>query len=193
MPKIFMIAGPNGAGKTTSATYLLPEILHCDEYVNADAIAAGLSPFKPEKLALQAGRLMLERIYQLAKQEKNFAFETTGASKSFVPFLLNCKKQGYELNLLFLWLKNPMLAIKRVASRVVQGGHDIPASIVKRRYDKGIINLFKLYIPIVDNWALYDNSENHPKLIAGKKEKFNTVINNSKIWQKLSEKDHDKI
>lgn len=188
MPKIFMIAGPNGAGKTTSATYLLPEILHCDEYVNADAIAAGLSPFKPEKLALQAGRLMLERIHQLAKQEKNFAFETTGASKSFVPFLLNCKKQGYELNLLFLWLTSPLLAIKRVAGRVAQGGHDIPSLIVKRRYDKGIINLFKLYMPIVDNWALYDNSENHPELIARKKEKYEIVINNSKIWHKLNEK-----
>ena len=185
-----MIAGPNGAGKTTSATYLLPEVLHCDEYVNADAIAAGLSPFKPEKLALQAGRLMLERIHQLAKQEKNFAFETTGASKSFAPFLLNCKKQGYELDLLFLSLESPRLAVKRVAGRVAQGGHDIPTAIVKRRYDKGIINLFKLYMPIVDNWALYDNSENYPELIAGKQAKLDLTINNSKIWQKLSEKNY---
>lgn len=179
-----MIAGPNGAGKTTSAIYLLPEILHYDEYVNADAIAAGLSPFKPEKLALQAGRLMLERIHQLAKQEKNFAFETTGASKSFAPFLLACKNKGYELNLLFLWLKSPTLAIKRVTSRVAQGGHDIPQLIIQRRYLSGLKNIFDLYLPVMDIWFFYDNSEDIPKKIAEKKKGSNMVVYDEHIWNK---------
>ena len=156
MPQIFMIAGPNGAGKTTSAMDLLPDILHCEEYVNADSIAAGLSPFKPETMAFTAGRLMLERIHQLAKLKVDFAFETTAASKTFAPFLLNCKRNSYEVNLVYLWLESPELALERIAMRVANGGHDIPESVVRRRYKKSMNNIFQLYIPIVDNWALYD-------------------------------------
>jgi len=186
MPQIFMIAGPNGAGKTTSAINLLPDIIHCQEYINADSIATALSPYKPESIAIKAGRLMLERIHYLADQRHDFAFETTGASKTFASFLLNCKRKGYYVNLLYLWLESPDLALERVASRVENGGHNVPESVVRKRYRKGLINIFQLYIPIVDNWVLYDNSGNYPKLIAKKNAKSDILVNNQEIWQMLN-------
>jgi predicted ABC-type ATPase len=137
---------------------LLPDALTCKEYVNADSIAAGLSPFKPDEMAFAAGRLMLERIHLLANQGSDFAFETTGSSRTFAPFLLDCKNKNYEINLLYLWLESPELALERVATRVEDGGHNIPESVVRRRYSKSLVNLFKLYIPIVDEWFFYDNS-----------------------------------
>jgi predicted ABC-type ATPase len=158
MPQIFMIAGPNGAGKTTASMGLLPRFLHCEEYVNADNIAIGLSPFNAEEMAIPAGRLMLNRIYQLAQLGIDFAFETTGASLLFIRFLLDCKRNGYIINILYFWLESPALALERVAARAAKGGHDIPASVVKRRYKRGLINFFKLYMPIADNWTLYNNS-----------------------------------
>lgn len=166
MRKIYLIGGPNGAGKTTSALSLLPDLLHCEEYVNADSIAAGLSPFRPETMAIQGGRLMLERIHHLAQRRKDFAFETTMASRSFVPFLRKCKSDGYYATLLFLWLKSPELALKRVASRFESGGHSVPETFVRRRYLSGIRNFFKLYLPIGDRWYFYDNSGTEPVLVA---------------------------
>jgi predicted ABC-type ATPase len=166
MHQIYMIGGPNGAGKTTSAMALLPHLLPCDEYVNADAIAAGLSPFNPGPAAIQAGRLMLGRIQQLFRQRKDFAFETTMASRMFAPFLLECKQNGYAVNILFMWLKNPDLALKRVAARVQDGGHDVPEAMVRRRYDSGLKNFFRLYQPLADTWAFYDNSSEQPVLVA---------------------------
>lgn len=118
MPRIFVIGGPNGAGKTTIAGGLLPEILACDEYVNADAIAKALSPFESDRAAFRAGRVMLKTIHDLADRQKDFAFETTMASRSFVPFLSSCRDRGYEINLLFLWLRSIALAQRRVAKRV---------------------------------------------------------------------------
>lgn len=182
-----MIAGPNGAGKTTASMDLLPDILRCEEYVNADAIAAGLSPFKVEEVAFVAGRLMLQRIHQLAKLGVDFAFETTGASRSFVKFLSDCKQSGYIVNLLYLWLENPELALERVATRVAKGGHNIPELIIKRRYKTGLSNLFTLYMPIADKWTLYDNSRNLPRLIAQKNIGHGLTINNKEIWQLLNE------
>ena len=190
MPQIFMISGPNGAGKTTASMDLLPDILHCKEYINADAIAAGLSPFKIEEMAFFAGRLMLDRINQLALSKADFAFESTGASRYFSCFLQNCKKQGYLINLIYLWLESPELAIKRVAARVEKGGHDIPKAVVRRRYQRGIENLFNLYMPIADNWTLYDNSAKFPKLIAQKNLRSDIIIAERKQWQKLNEKSH---
>lgn len=181
-----MIAGPNGAGKTTSAMTLLPGVLTCEEYINADSIAAGLSPFKPEEMAVTAGRLMLKRIHQLAQKSLDFAFETTGSSRSFAPFLRDCKKKGYQLNLLYLWLESPELALERVATRVEDGGHDIPEQVVRRRYQRGLVNLLKLYMPLVDNWVIYDNSENSPKLVAKKRISSDIIIINRKIWQMIS-------
>jgi predicted ABC-type ATPase len=168
MPKLFVIGGPNGAGKTTCAMSLLPEILKCREYVNADAIAAGISPFKPEQTAIQAGRLMLERIHYLSNRGEDFAFETTMASKTFVPLLKKCKNKGYSITLIYLWLASPELAIKRVALRVAGGGHGIPVEVIRRRYKNGVSNFFRLYLPVCDSWGIYDNSSDHPIAVARK-------------------------
>ena len=187
MHRIFMISGPNGAGKTTTAMDLLPDLLDCEEYVNADAIAAGLSPFKPEATAIQAGRLMLQRIHELAEQNKDFAFETTMASRSFLPFLQQCKGNGYTVHLLFLWLHSPELALKRVASRVLNGGHHVPDEFVLRRYISGLKNFFKLYIPIANTWILYDNSSRRPVLIAQKATEQSLEIIDEQIWKTIQE------
>jgi predicted ABC-type ATPase len=182
-----MISGPNGAGKTTSAMDLMPDLLDCEEYVNADTIAAGLSPFKPETTAFQAGQLMLQRIRYLANQGKDFAFETTMASRMFSPFLEQCKKNGYSIHLLFLWLHSPELALKRVASRVQDGGHDVPEDLIRRRYKSGLENFFKLYIPIADTWFLYDNSSRNPVLIAQKTMDQSFKIMDEHLWEIIRE------
>jgi predicted ABC-type ATPase len=129
---LFMIGGPNGAGKTTSAFSMMPELIHCEEYVNADAIAASLSPFKPESMGIKAGKLMLARIYELSEQNVSYAFETTMASRTFVSLVKQCKKEGYTFNILYVWLNHPSLAVQRVNSHVEKGGHSIEESIIRR-------------------------------------------------------------
>lgn len=166
MPNLYVIGGANGSGKTTTAMILLPNFLNCDEYVNADSIAQGLSPFKPESVALQAGRLMLKRLHDLATSQVDFAFETTLASRSFAPFLKQCQSQGYQINLIYLWLESVELAIERVRERVAAGGHDIPEATVRRRYKAGRRNFQLLYLPLTDKWQAYDNSGTAPELVA---------------------------
>lgn len=166
--ELFIIAGPNGAGKTTAAFTLLPDFIKVNEYVNADSLAAALSPFQPAAVAIEAGRLMLNRINTLVTENKNFAFETTLASKSFNKLVKECKAKGYKTNLMFLWLDNIDLAIERVKLRFAQGGHSIPPDDIVRRYKRGLENLFSLYMPIIDNWWVYDNSGNYPDLISKK-------------------------
>ena len=189
MPEIYMIGGPNGAGKTTSAKSLLPQLLHCHEYVNADAIAAALSPFDPESVSIQSGRLMLERIHHLANQQKSFSFETTMASRSFAPFLAECKKNNYAINLIFLWLQNPHLALARVKDRVARGGHSLPSDTILRRYNRSIDNFLNIYIPLADDWVLYDNSSTEPAIIAEKKAAFS--VYNKESWQRFQESSHE--
>ena len=155
---LYIIAGCNGAGKTTASFTFLPEQLACREVVNADEIAAGLSPFNPEGVALQAGRLMIDRIIHLLKEGQTFAFETTLATRSYVKLIQQAQRRGYFVTLLFFSLSTPEQALLRVQKRVSMGGHDIPADVVLRRYDAGLRNLFQLYMPVVDYWALYDNS-----------------------------------
>lgn len=155
---LYIIAGCNGAGKTTASFTMLPEVLQCREFVNADEIAAGLSPFNPEGVAIQAGRLMIDRIIQLLKEGESFAFETTLATRSYVKLIQQAQKRGYFVTLLFFSLASPEQAEKRVAKRVSLGGHNIPTDVIHRRYDNGLRNLFELYMPICDYWALYDNS-----------------------------------
>ena len=162
---IYIISGCNGAGKTTASFTILPEILNCKEFVNADNIAFGLSPFQPEKVAFEAGRIMLERIDTLLKSNENFAFETTLATKSYKHKLLRAKQNGYTIKLLFFWLPTIEMAINRVSMRVSEGGHDIPISTIARRYSRGIENLFKIYIPLCDSWMVFDNEE-YPNIIA---------------------------
>ena len=165
---LYIIAGCNGAGKTTASFTILPEILNCKEFVNADEIAKGLSPFQPEKVSFEAGRIMLKRIDELFLENENFAFETTLATKTYKEKVLNAKKEGYFVTLLFFWLKNTELAKERVKTRVLEGGHNIPEDIIERRYLNGIINLFDIYLPIVDQVLIFDNSEGKHKLIAEK-------------------------
>jgi predicted ABC-type ATPase len=156
--KIYIVAGCNGAGKTTASYTILPEILDCKEFVNADEIAKGLSPFQPDTVAFEAGRIMLERLDGLLRNNENFAFETTLASKIFAQFISRAIKQGYEITLLFFWLNSKELAVKRVKTRVEEGGHNIPQEVIERRYDRGLLNFYKLYLPLVNNWMFIDNS-----------------------------------
>lgn len=163
---IYIISGCNGAGKTTASYTILPEILDCREFVNADNIAFGLSPFQPEKVAFEAGRIMLERIDFLFKMNENFAIETTLATKIYKSKIEKAIENGYTIKLLFFWLPNVEMAINRVAIRVSEGGHDIPKDVITRRYFRGIENLFKIYIPLCNEWAVFDNSDGEPIKIA---------------------------
>ena len=165
---VYIIAGCNGAGKTTASFTILPEIIHCKEFVNADEIARGLSPFQPEKVAIEAGRIMLNRIDGLFSNNESFAFETTLSTKSYKNKVIEAKQNNYTATLLFFWLMNVELAKERVKTRVSEGGHNIESDIIERRYIKGIINLFEIYLPIVDGALIFDNSYGKPELLASK-------------------------
>ncbi len=163
---LYIISGCNGAGKTTASKTLLPEILHCREFVNADEIAVGLSPFKPEGMAIEAGRLMLERIAALLKDNATFSIETTLATRSYRKLIGQAQAQGYSVRLLFFWLDSPQAAIQRVAQRVSEGGHNIPTDVIVRRYNAGLANLLEIYMDVVDYWMIVDNNHNDKKYIA---------------------------
>ncbi|AZI40087.1 zeta toxin family protein [Epilithonimonas vandammei] len=182
---LYIIAGCNGAGKTTASFTILPEILDCKEFVNADEIAKGLSPFQPEKVAFESGRIMLNRIDELFSQNENFAFETTLATKTYKQKILKAKEQGYNTTLLFFWLKNPELAIERVKIRVKEGGHHIPEDVIRRRYYNGILNLFNIYLPIVNHTLIFDNSEGKHILIAEKNSETEINIYNQEKFNEL--------
>ena len=175
---LYIISGCNGAGKTTASYTVLPEILNCMEFVNADEIARGLSPFNPGSVAIEAGKLMLQRIEELLKRNETFSIETTLATRSYVNLVKQAQEQGYSVRLLFFWLSTPELAVKRVAERVSKGGHDIPQDIIRRRYVAGINNLFKLFMPIVNYWAIFDNSETPRRKVAiGGKDSQTEIVN----------------
>lgn len=165
-PTLYIIAGCNGAGKTTASFTILPDILNCNQFINADEIAKGLSPFNPNSVAIEAGRLMLKRIDELLPIKKTFSIETTLATKSYVNLINKAHDLDYKIVLLFFFLDSPELAFQRVSQRVAEGGHDIPTHIIKRRYIAGIKNLFELFIPIVDYWMITDNSNLTSKIIA---------------------------
>jgi predicted ABC-type ATPase len=165
-PNLHIIAGPNGAGKTTFAKEFLPHDAKCLEFVNADLIAGGLSPFVPERAALRSGRLMLDRIHSLGKQGMDFGFETTLSGKTYVKLLQDLKRRGYNIHLYFLWIHGVKLALERIATRVKSGGHDVPESIVRRRFSRSLPNFFRFYQPLVDSWAIFDNSGVEPRMIA---------------------------
>ena len=165
-PRIVILAGPNGAGKTTSAKKLLQGVMGIDEFVNADVIAQGLSGFSPERVALTAGSIMLQRIQELASAGRSFAFETTLASRTFAPWLRECKHAGYRIDLVFLWLSSTDVAVERVAERVSRGGHDIPEETIRRRYQRGLSNFFSLYQPLADSWQMFDNGRQALRLVA---------------------------
>lgn len=192
-PNLYIIAGANGAGKTTSAFTVFPEIMDCKEYVNADLIAKALSPFNPEANSIEAGRIMISRINKLINEKMSFAFETTLYSRSFFTLIEKAKKNNFKINLIFLWINDHKVAIKRVESRVKEGGHSIPADIIKRRYLRGIFNLINIYMEISDYTLVVDNSGIAPERIAEfeiengeikktihKTDKWNLIINHAK-------------
>ena len=187
MKRLYIIAGPNGAGKTTASYTILPEIFDCNEFVNADEIARGLSPFNPDMVAFHAGRIMLERINELLNNGKTFALETTLSTKSYVSFIKKAKVNGYEVILLFLRLDSQELAIERVKTRVIEGGHNIPENVIRRRYENGLKNLFQRYIAIVDKWILIDNSKKSFNFIAeGANDE--RIIKDQELWDELIKK-----
>ena len=177
--QLYIIAGCNGAGKTTASFTILPEVLDCKEFINADEIAKGLSPFQPESVAMQAGRIMLARMDELLQKGETFAFETTLATKSYKQKIEWAQANGYEVTLLFFWLDSPNMAKKRVAQRVAEGGHSIPSETIERRYHNGITNLFAIYIDMVDICYIFDNSEGRKELIAQKERHKGIIIYNN--------------
>ena len=182
LPTLFIIAGCNGAGKTTASFTVLPELLNVKEFVNADEIAKGLSPFQPEKVSIEAGKIMLRRIDELISQNQDFAFETTLASRSFVSLCNSARQKGYQICLTFLWLDSKELAIERVKQRVSEGGHNIPTETIIRRYSAGLKNFFTSYKDIVDFWLFIDNSKTDQELIAEGRENSDITIYNQEKW-----------
>jgi len=166
MKNLYIIAGCNGAGKTTASFTILPEMLECQEFINADEIARELDPLKPERVSIKAGRVMLTKIKDIIRSEDDFAFETTLSPKSHVRLVETAKNSEYVITLIFFWLDSVNLAIERVKNRVQEGGHDIPNDVIHRRYYAGLINLFQLYIPVSDYWMIFNNSSLPAELIA---------------------------
>lgn len=184
---LYIISGCNGAGKTTASYTVLPEVLDCREFVNADEIARGLSPFNPESVAIEAGRLMLSRIEELLERDESFSIETTLATKSYINLVRRAQAKGYNVRVLFFWLRTPDLSVQRVSERVAKGGHNIPTDVIRRRYVAGISNLFRLFMREVDYWEIYDNSEYPAVQIAtgGKNEKTEIIIETT--YNKIAE------
>lgn len=185
-PQVIVIAGPNGAGKSTLAPSLLRDTFGLLEFVNADSIALGLSAFRPEGAAVEAGRVMLRRLRELAAARASFAFETTLSTRSRAPWIAGLRKSGYNFHLIFLWLSGPDLAVRRVRDRAAAGGHDVSEQVVRRRYAKGVRNFFGLYQPLADSWTVYDNSEpdGMKRLAAGRGEIAADVLDGV-LWRQF--------
>jgi predicted ABC-type ATPase len=194
-PTVYVIAGPNGAGKSTFASEFLPDFVHCREFLNADLIAAGLSPFAPETQNLRAGRLLLERIRELTSELADFGFETTLSGRTYVKLLRDMWAAGYRVVLFFLWLPNAEMAVIRVDNRAKEGGHRVPEDDIRRRYAAGVRNLVRLYRPILDGWWLYDASRLPPRLVAFE-EQGQLTIKQKRLYRRFeqqaqTEDDHE--
>jgi len=174
---VYIIAGPNGSGKTTFAKMFLPDYVKCPNFVNADLIAQGLSPFAPRAAAIKAGKLVLQQINEYSNRGIDFAFETTLSGKSYASLLGELKSKGYFLHLFFLWIPSPELAIVRIRDRVAEGGHNIPDEDARRRFYRSINNFFSLYEPLFDSWMLFDNSKPKPILIAKRRNSHTEIVN----------------
>jgi predicted ABC-type ATPase len=187
MPNFYIIAGCNGAGKTTASFTILPEVLNCFEFINADEIARGLSPLKPENAAFEAGRIMLNQIDKHIEAGVDFAIETILSSKHYVDVISKAKQSGYDITLLFFWLESVNIAKARVKKRVEGGGHNIPEDIIEKRYKRGLENFFRKFIDLADNWILVDNDKEY-KVIAKKSETLEILnlelfINLKKLYE----------
>ena len=176
---VYIIAGPNGSGKTTFAIKFLPKYAKCPNFINADLIAHGLSPFSPSSVAIKAGKLVLEQIHEFTKKRVDFAFETTLSGKLYINLFKSLKEKGYKIHIFFLWVPDAGLVISRIKSRVAQGGHDVPVRDVLRRFNRSISNFFKLYRPLADSWMLFDNAGVIPILIAERKNSKVKIVNES--------------
>jgi predicted ABC-type ATPase len=164
--ELYIIAGPNGVGKTTFASTFLPKYANCQNFINADLIAQGVSPFFPEAAAIRAGRLMLGEIRFFARRRESFAFETTLSGRSYLKLIQQLKKQGYKVHFFFLWVDTVEVALARVKERVLKGGHDVPQPVIHRRFGRSIRNFFADYRALADSWYLFDNTGTRPELIA---------------------------
>lgn len=189
MKRLFVIAGCNGAGKTTASFTILPEILDCKEFVNADEIARGISPFQPDKAGIEAGRLMLKRIKKLLESGESFAFETTLSTRSYIQFIDRAKQLNYQVTCLFFYLDSEELAISRVETRVKEGGHHIPEDVIRRRYKGGLKNFFNLFLAKVDNWLFVNNSGDKYEIIAEGTLNEETITN-IELWREIKRKHH---
>ncbi len=184
-PTVIVLAGPNGAGKSTAAPFVLHESFGITEFVNADDIARGLSGFAPQTVAFAAGRMMLTRLRSLAANRVTFAFETTLSTRSYAHWIASLQSEGYRVGLIFLYLNSSELAVERVQCRVAEGGHDIPHSVIRRRYGRGLGNLLNLYIPLADEWAVYNNSGPMPDPIAAGTREQIEQINVPGLWSRI--------
>ena len=187
IPKLYVIAGPNGSGKTTFAEKFLPNYADCFEFINADMIAKGLSPFSPSRVAVKAGKILLDQIDDCSRRKADFAFETTLAGKAYANLFKKLKQNGYELHLFFLWLPAVKLALARIADRVRKGGHDIPERDVRRRFARGLRNLFHTYGSLFDTWSVFDNSTGSPEQIFRTERGVITVHNKLKYVKILKQ------
>jgi predicted ABC-type ATPase len=169
-PNIYIVAGPNGAGKTTFSREFLPQYADCRNFINADLIAAGLSPFSPESVAFHAGRLVLEEIERFAKQSIDFGLETTLSGRSYLGLIRRLKSRGYKIHIYFIWVPTDDVTLSRVRDRVLKGGHDVPEVDVRRRFSRSIENFLNHYRPLADSWIIFDNSEPPPSIIAAQKQ-----------------------
>lgn len=184
--RILMIAGPNGAGKTTTFAGQMQTFKQMYEFINADEIAQAIAPQHPESVALQASKLMIKRLRELLELRKSFAFETTASARSYLKYLIEAKKTGYEITCIFLWLYSPEQAIDRVMQRVKQGGHNIPHETIRRRYYLGLENILKDYLPLADNALILDNSsEKTNQIIAVKNKNENLRVINENVWNQM--------
>jgi predicted ABC-type ATPase len=185
VPNLYIIAGCNGAGKTTASFTILPDMFDCKEFVNADEIAKGLSPFQPESVSFHAGRIMIERITALIHQGFDFALETTLTTLSYQKTIKLAKSKGYKVTLLFFWLNDVNLAIERVKIRVNEGGHNIPKDVIRRRYYKGTANLVNIFVNLCDYWLVIDNSNRPFLFIAEGNSENETMIYDKEKWEQI--------
>jgi predicted ABC-type ATPase len=187
-PSAIVLAGPNGAGKTTAARTLLAENLRMMTFVNADVIAQGLAGFDPDRAAIEASRIMLERLHLLAERREDFAFETTLAARSYASWLQQLRQDGYQFHLVYFWLASADLAVARVAERVRLGGHSVPEPTIRQRYTRGLKNFFSLYLPLARTWQVYDNTQpGQPRMIAFRDESGTETIRLESVWTSMRE------
>jgi predicted ABC-type ATPase len=189
---LYIISGCNGAGKTTASFTILPEILNCKEFVNADEIAKGLSPFQPESVSFHAGRIMVERINELLENGVDFAFETTLTTLSYVNTIKEARQKGYTVTLLYFWLNDVNLAIERVRTRVSEGGHNIPEEVIRRRFFRGIYNLTNKFAAICDYWIVINNSSRPFTFVAEGQGAEDLRIHDEMIWKQIKTQTDEK-